>query len=271
MIFKIEYVVPSALENAPFSIDRPEGSYRYLFFHFSSSVTIEINGEKIIADPGTCILYTPNVKQLFYVKVNRLNHDYIDFNCNVSEFFSDIHFPLNTPFNPKCSLWISEKIKEIQEEKKSDEIGIEYKEDALMIDLFLTLSRKLHHRNSRYSEKYADEIKGKFEQIRLEMYQTPDHFSVSDLANRLGFSLPRFNELYKNYFGTTPIKDLTKARVSRVEDLLRDGDSTKEIIKKIGFASEEYFYRWFKKHFHMTKEEYLKKENIDYDHAHKIL
>ena len=100
------------------------------------------------------------------------------------------------------------------------------------------------------------------------MYQTPDCFSVSDLANRLGFSLPRFNELYKTYFGTTPIKDLTKARISRVKDLLREGDSTKEIIKKIGFASEEYFYRWFKKHFNRTKEEYMKKENDEHDISH---
>lgn len=267
-MFRIEYVVPNALENAPFTIDRPEGSYRYLFFHFSSSVTIEINGEKIEAEPGTCILYTPNEKQLFYVTVNRLNHDYIDFTCDTKEFFSDIHFPLNTPFNPKCSSWITEKIKEIQTEKNCDELGILYKEESLMIDLFLTLSRKIHHRNSRYSEKYTDEIKHNFEQIRLEMYQTPDCFSVSDLANRLGFSLPRFNELYKTYFGTTPIKDLTKARISRVKDLLREGDSTKEIIKKIGFASEEYFYRWFKKHFNMTKEEYMKKENEEHDISH---
>ena len=60
------------------------------------------------------------------------------------------------------------------------------------------------------------------------------------------------------YFHTTPIKDLTNARISRVEELIGNGLSTKEIIRKIGFSSEEYFYRWFKKHFKMTKEDYIK-------------
>lgn len=32
MIFKIEYLEANAIESAPFKIDRPEGSYRYIFF-----------------------------------------------------------------------------------------------------------------------------------------------------------------------------------------------------------------------------------------------
>ena len=36
---KIEYLGSNIIENQPFKIDRPEGSYRYIFFHFVYSRT----------------------------------------------------------------------------------------------------------------------------------------------------------------------------------------------------------------------------------------
>ena len=52
---KIEYLGSNIIENHPFKIDRPEGSYRYIFFHFISKVIIEIDGQIIEANPGSCI------------------------------------------------------------------------------------------------------------------------------------------------------------------------------------------------------------------------
>ena len=92
MILKVEYCAANIIENAPFKIDRPEGSYRYIFFHFTSQVTLVINNEEVIAHPGTCILYTPNEAQKFYVEKNRLNHDYIDFILFDESFLKKINF-----------------------------------------------------------------------------------------------------------------------------------------------------------------------------------
>jgi len=258
MIFKLEYCGVNIIENAPFKIDRPEGSYRYIFFHFISQVILEIDGKLITASPGTCILYSPKVSQKFYVENNRLNHDYIDFILLENDFFKKINFPLNIPFNPRDSQYINNAIKQIYTEKNSVEIGNTYKCEAQMLDLFINLTRKFHYRKSYNTEKYSDTQKTKFEELRLNIYQKPDSLKVAILAKKMGFSLSRFNELYKSYFNTTPIKDLTESRVKRVEELLKDGCSTKEIIKRIGFSSDEYFYRWFKKHFNMTKENYYK-------------
>lgn len=257
MIFKIEYIKSQVIENSPFAIDRPEGSYRFIFFHFISQVTIELNHEIINANPGTIILYSPNAPQKFYVDKNRLNHDYIDFQVMDDQFFKMIKFPLNTVLQPKMSSYITKMVQEINAEKSSGEVGNSYLVEAKVIELFVNISRKLNHRNIINSEIYTEEIKRKFEEVRLSMYQKPDNFSVSKLAKSLSFSLSRFNILYKKYFGITPIKDLTNARITRVEELLKSGYSTKVIVKKIGFSSEEYFYRWFKKHFNVTKEEFI--------------
>ena len=258
MILKVEYCSTNVIENAPFMIDRPEGSYRYIFFHFTSLVSIIINNEVLIAQPGTCILYSPKEAQKFFVDKNRLNHDYLDFIVEDESFFKKINFPLNTPFNPKDSEYITNTIEIISEEKGSNKLGNQYISETKAIELFINLSRKLHHRKAFGQENYSNTLKLKFEKIRLDMYQMPDQVKVSSLAKTLGFSLSRFNELYKEYFITTPIIDLTNARISRVDDLIKEGYSTKEIIKKIGFSSDEYFYRWFKKHFKMTKDEYVK-------------
>ena len=145
MILKIEYCGVQVIENAPFMIDRPEGSYRYIFFHFTSQVTIVINNELITAAPGTCILYTPKEAQKFFVEKNRLNHDYIDFILEDETFLKNISFPLNTPFNPKDSELITNTIKVINTEKQGNKLGGQFISELKTIELFINLSRTIHH------------------------------------------------------------------------------------------------------------------------------
>ena len=261
MIFTLEYCEVNAIENAPFKIERPDGSYRHIFFHFTSQVTIKVNNEDIICSPGTCILFEPKVFQNFYVEKNRLNHDYIDFTLENPNFFKELNFPLNTPFNPKCSKEINDTIEQIYKEKYSHELGASYRCQSLMIELFVAISRKFHSRKMYANERYTNIQKTKFEEIRLSIYQAPDQLKVSSIAKIMGFSISRFNDLYKKYFNCTPIDDLTQARIHRVKELIDEGYTTKEIIKTLGFSSDEYFYRWFKKHFKTTKNKYISNRN----------
>lgn len=257
MIFTLEYCAVNAIENAPFKIDRPDGSFRYIFFHFTSQVVIKINGKDTVCSPGTCILYEPNVYQHFFVENNRLNHDYIDFISNEENFFKEINFPVNIPFNPKDSKYINSLLTQIVDEKTRAEIGSKYKYQSLMIELFIYLARKSQYKKVYHTENYQNQQKEQFEEIRLNMYQSPDSLKISAIAKKMGFSTSRFNELYKRYFKCTPIQDLTQSRITRVEELLKEGYSTKEIIKIIGFSSDEYYYRWFKKHFKTTKNKFV--------------
>ena len=259
MYFNIEYCNVNATENPPFKIERENGMNRHLFFHFSSQVVIKIYDEIITCPPGTCILYEPTMYQYFYVEKNRLNHDYIDFALNVPDFFKEINFPINKPFNLKDSNRVSELISQIVDEKNNFELGNKYRCDMLMIELFIYISRSYHHRKTYSNERFVEIQKTQFEKIRLDMYKSPDLLSVSSIAKKMGYSLARFTELYKKYFGCTPIEDLTEARKLRVKLLLEEGTKTKEIIRLLGFSGEEYFYRWFKKNFNMTITEYKEK------------
>ena len=262
MLFLIEYCRANAIENAPFKIKREDGSARYIFFHFSSQVNIKLSDtEEIVCSPGTCILYEPTAYQSFYVENNRLNHDYIDFALTDDSFFKKIHFPLNKPFNLKNSKNINEIIAKIEKENNGIEIGNKYLYQSLMLDLFVSISRKYHNRKAYSNEQYVNVQKTKFEEIRLNIYQSPDELKISKISKEMGYSASRFNELYKKFFNCTPIEDLTLARISRVKDLIIEGYPTKEIIRILGFSSNEYFYRWFKQNFNMTINEYRQQRN----------
>lgn len=248
----------NAIENAPFTIIRNE-MVDYLFLFFSCQVTININGEELDYPPGTCILYEPLTYQHFYVNKNRLNHSFITFSLNISTFFNDIKFPVNKPIILKNTEKIIELMHQIIEEENGIKLGNKYKRDSLMTELFIYISRVYHSKKTYSNEIYVENQRTEFEEIRLEMYKYPDILSVSAIAKKAGYSLVRFTELYKKFFGTTPIDDLTQARIIRVKILLQEETKTKEIVKLLGFSSEIYFYRWFKSNFKMTINEYKEK------------
>ena len=258
MDFKLHYIGSKVIEKGDFKIQRPEGTPRYIFFHFLSSCVVDINGELIEAAPGSCILYTPGFKQNFSSNSMRINHDYIDFECFDKSIFETLRIPLNTVFKPSQSKKITEDVADLYSYFKSEfsnDVNVEYK----LLGLLINVSYLLHNRNRGASAFYSDELKDKFEQLRIEIYEDPSNLSIAILAKRLGFSPSYFNVLYNKFFNISPLKDLDNARLVTVKNMLLENYKTIEIVKKIGFANEEYFYYWFKKHTGSTINQFLKK------------
>jgi AraC-like DNA-binding protein len=258
MLFNLHYIGYQALEKAPFEITRPEGSARYIFFHFTSSVKFEIDGKVIEAAPGSCILYEPRHPQKFFVENINLNHDYLDFSCKNADFFKDIRLPLNTIISPSLSNVIVSSIEKIHQETNTNRLGSEYIIQSIMETLFVSISRKIHN-FSFSSADYEKTLQRKFEQIRLNMYQKPSEFKVKNMANMLDFSISHFSHLYKKFFNVKPIDDLTNARVEFIKNQNIDSISTYELTRSLGFDSTEYFYRWFKQNFGITPKEHKKR------------
>lgn len=256
-MFQLHYLGHQVIENAPFLIDRPEGSYRYIFFHFLSSVQVLDKTGIVEVAPGSCILYTPGYPQKIISEHARLNHDYLDFTVSDATIFKEIHFPLNTVFKPWMSTEITDTIKKIYDEHNNLIIGCEYLISAMITNLFVQISRKIHN-YSTSKLKYQEQLKDRFEKLRLEIYENPQQFSVKIMADNMNFSRSHFNALYKKYFYRTPSEDLNKARIEKVKILLQLNKTMEVIAKDVGFASTEYFFRWFKKHFNCTPSEYKK-------------
>ena len=261
MNFKLHYAGSKIIEQGDFSIVRPEGSPRYILFHFYSTVKITIDGKVYDATPGTCILYTPKTPQLFESDTMRINHDYIDFECFDESIIEELKIPKNTIMQPTNSKVLGDYFKDLYDYYRNP-IKLDSVMDYKMLGLFIKLSSLIHHKKLGSNSNYTNDIKDKFEQIRYDMYQDPSHLTVQSLAQKANFSLSYFNILYKQFFYVNPIKDLDNARLKMVKQLLLDGVKSSEIIRILGFSTEEYFYSWFKKHTGKTTNQFVNNPEV---------
>lgn len=99
-----------------------------------------------------------------------------------------------------------------------------------------------------------------FEQAVLYLQ---DHFgeqiSLKDLADAAELSENYFGEYFKNVTGETPIQYLSKYRVERAAEELRDGEkSVTEISLECGFNDLSYFIKTFRKHYGTAPGKYRK-------------
>ncbi|MBE7012127.1 MAG: helix-turn-helix transcriptional regulator [Ruminococcaceae bacterium] len=80
------------------------------------------------------------------------------------------------------------------------------------------------------------------------------------MAKFAHLSPSRFCQLYTNFFNISPKKDLQNIRIEHAKTLLSTGNySVKEIAEMIGYDTEYYFIRKFKKTIGVTPGFYLKK------------
>lgn len=256
MDFKLHYVGSKVIEQGDFKITRPEGSPRFIFFHFNSTVSFTINGEKIDGIPGCCILYEPGVQQEFESNSMRINHDYLDFECFDSRIFKELRIPLNEIITTPISDEITKTIADIYDYSKGDYV-LDVIVEKKLLDLFITLSDAIHKRHSNLNTNYSESLRSLFEKLRHDLYQNPQGLTATALAKKLGFTPSYFNVLYKKFFFTTPLKDLDKARLEMVKKMLLSGEKTYEIVRLLGFSNEEYFYYWFKRNTNMTIRKFI--------------
>lgn len=259
----LHYFGNKVIEEPPFSIHRPEGSFRFIFFHFITPVVIYTPSGSIEAPPGSCILYPPGAPQRFEVKKNRLNHDYLDFVVDDEYFFDTINFPLNEVFNPFMSDDIKKFYKKMMDEKKLGRPDSKYLISCYLTEFFIEMSRKIN-KTKRY-KKQSNLLSEQFEDIRLRLYQNPKDNTVKDMADSLYYSLPYFSYLYKKYLNVTPMEDLNNARIAFINNNKDNLLSTSVLCESLGFTSVEYFYRWFKTNFEMTPKEFFNKNNNGID------
>jgi AraC-like DNA-binding protein len=254
----LHYVGSKVIEDGGFQILRQEGSPRYIFFHFISSVEEVLSSEGVVhANPGGCILYTPNTPQRLTTGSVRLSHDYLDFTVNDNGFLDSIKFPLNVVFYPNMSRRISEDIAKIEELQDSDLAGANYEISLLIEALFIDIARKSHHHSVGPKKEYVEKLRSAFEDLRLEVYEQPEDKTVASLAKKMDFSKAYFSTMYSSFFNISPVEDIKKAKMQKVSELVYSGEKSTVIAENLGFKSTEYFYRWFKGCFGCTTKQYL--------------
>ena len=84
--------------------------------------------------------------------------------------------------------------------------------------------------------------------------------SISLLAEQCLTSVSTLERNFKKDIGTTPSKYILERRLSLALSYLQGNYSILEVCEKCGFSDYSYFIACFKKHFHITPLQYMKKK-----------
>lgn len=113
-----------------------------------------------------------------------------------------------------------------------------------------------------WPEDYAPQLEGKrfFEPVlRHIRSHVSAEMRIADLAERLGCSEDLFSRRFHAVFGETPKKHLQKELFSRASQLLANPEmSVKTTAALLGFSSEFYFSKFFKRLSSFSPSEYQK-------------
>ena len=111
--------------------------------------------------------------------------------------------------------------------------------------------RSIHDRRENQSESAVAKAKN---YIR-EHFES--EISLDEVSREVNISPYYFSKLFKEESGETFIEYLTRLRIERARELLRQSDDTiKEISIAVGYADPNYFSRIFKKQTGMTPREF---------------
>ena len=97
--------------------------------------------------------------------------------------------------------------------------------------------------------------------VRREIIRNPErNWRLYELAEKSGYSVSRFSELYRSMFDCSPIDDVIAQRIKLAKRLLSSGQaSVTKIAETCGFSSINYFSKTFKAATGRTPSEYIKK------------
>lgn len=100
------------------------------------------------------------------------------------------------------------------------------------------------------------------------IYEQYSTITLSEVAERLHYTVPYCSKYLKNCLGCTFSALIRQIRFQKAENLLLHSDMTvTQISKEIGYENPENFLRAFKHHYHMTPSQYrISKAAPDAEH-----
>lgn len=236
-MIKVKFADYMRREEKGFSIERLFGSGDYLFLYFPYPMNWKGPDGAFETKKNASVLLSPEDPGAFSGAPDFVN-SYIHF---MPEGENILLPPTGRIFYPENYREINALVRRIRDERFCELNYSEYMTDALMRELLASLCREAEG-------KEKDPLRSDFEKIRAEYLSgLCADATVDELAKKMCMSRSQFFSCYKQFFNSSPKKDLLKMRMERAEMLLSDrSKSVAEVAKLSGFLSPEHFTRYYK-------------------------
>ena len=239
------------------------------------NAVFEISGQPAPIGPNDIVIIKPRQPHKFVVK-SQAGCEFIVLNFKFENpangEFSEVslgeflNFVSSKEAGPFITLKVSQKneiiniMNRILKEKDSEDIGSDFLQHLLVLELFVLISRAL-------KMEWENSIKNKSPKVR-ELVQVSVKYinnnferdiSLGDIAKFVFLSPSYFIRAFKEETGISPINYLLKVRIERAKELLVESDmKISDIALNVGFSNQQRFNEIFKKHTKITPLQYRK-------------
>lgn len=135
--------------------------------------------------------------------------------------------------------------------------GYELALKSLLLQCIFLLLQYSSKNNTADSKATSDKLKCVLDYIDMHY---SEHITVSELAGLCYFSDYHFMRFFKKHMNMTCIEYINNYRLEKsVEQFEHGNTSIMEVSLSVGFHNLSYFHRAFKKKYHMTPLEFIKK------------
>lgn len=255
---------------------------RHEFFEMvymkKGNAVFEISGRPAPIGPNDIVIIKPNQLHKFVVKsesgcefivfsfkfVNKANTEYSE--ASLGDFLNFVSSKESGPF---ITLKVSQKneiitlLNRILKEKESGEIGSDFLNYLLVLQLFVLISRALKMEWENSIKNKSPKLK---ELIQISVNYIKNNFerdiSLKDVAKFVFLSPSYFIRAFKEEMGISPISYLLKVRIERAKELLQETDGKiGDIALSVGFSNQQRFNEIFKKYAGITPLQYRKQSS----------
>ena len=232
----------------PGLVDRPEGTGDYLFMLFHHDVRIRDKQGDFVRPAGSLMIWTPRDGHFYGTHAGPWSHSWV--HCagsGIAPILRAARIPIREPFAIGDPLvlenFLLETAAELNGWRKPDEI--------VLRNLFENFIRRLARHVFRKDEQLAPA-----ELLALRAH-VEDRFAeklrLSDLARRVGWSVPHLCTEFKRFFGLPVVQYLLQVRMNQAAYLLRDHNRRiGDIAVMIGYPDLYTFSKMFKRSFGLS-------------------
>lgn len=236
-----------------FSTDAADGRLDYYLIYLQEGcLHVDLDGEEKICEAGDLIIYPPNKPYKYSHKTYApLNYFWAHFTGRdvydiLNEYgFSELPYIKSLREGTGTSAKIQKFLDACAKQVKFKEAELALLFERLLLDFARAI----------YDD--ADTALKKSITFINSAYNTD--IRIPDLARMENLSISRFNYVFKEKMGVSPLEYIIRIRISYACDLLRETNlSVKEISSHIGYPDQHFFSRIFKAHTGMSPNYYRK-------------